>query len=146
MTPSTLTCLAENLRGVDGIICPVMDARRGQVYSATFKCDGETVTRLTPDRAISISDLAKELSEYAGESIYLSGDGYEVAYKGITNAGVILKKTPELLINENAYSVARVAYRKYLSGEAVTDREISATYLRLPQAERERLERLNKEN
>ncbi len=142
---STLEALAENLAGLRGIIVPVMDARRSQVYTATFTSDGERLTRLTPDRAISLSALAEELS--AAESpIYLSGDGYRVASEALLAAGVALSPTPELLITASAVSVARVAIRKFERGEYVSDRELVPTYLRLPQAERERLERLSNEN
>lgn len=142
---STLEELAENLFPLVGILVSVMDARRGQVYTATFRCDGESLTRLSPDRAIGIQELARELAEYGDEAIYLSGDGYELTARELSKCGVSINKTPELLISENAYSVAKAAYRKHLRGEAVTDSEISATYLRLPQAERERLERINTE-
>ena len=138
---STLEALAENLRGVKGIIVPCMDARRGQVYSATFKCDGKEMVRLTEDRAIALTDLAEELRAYEGEAIYLSGDGYSVAKRALSAAGVPLCETPELLILESAASVARVAKAKYEKGEAVSDIELSPVYLRMPQAERERLER-----
>ena len=138
---STIEALAENLSGLRGIIVPCMDARRGQVYSATFRCDGKTIERLTEDRAIALSALAEELKQYEGEKIYLSGDGYGVAKKTLAEAGVILEETPNLLILENGASVARVAKRKYDGGEVLTDTEISPVYLRMPQAERERLER-----
>lgn len=137
---STLEALAENLVPLSGILVPCMDARRNQVYTATFRCDGEKAERLTPDRAISLDDLAKELLEYS-EPIYLSGDGYKVAKAALEGAGVKISETPPILINENAESVARVAMRKYEAGEFVSDEELSPTYLRLPQAERERLER-----
>lgn len=137
---STLEALAENLAPLSGILVPCMDARRNQVYSATFRCDGKNTERLTPDRAIALDELAKELLEY-DEPIYLSGDGYGVAKAALEKAGVKISETPTILINENAESVARVALRKYESGEFVSDTEFSPTYLRLPQAERERLER-----
>lgn len=145
---STLEALAENLRGLKGIIVPCMDARRGQVYTATFFSDGKSLERVTEDRAIAISALAEELKEYEGRDIYLCGDGYSVAKKGLSSAGIVLCKTPELLILENAVSVARVAKAKYEAGEVVSDSELSPLYLRMPQAERERLEReaLKKEN
>jgi hypothetical protein len=57
-----------------------------------------------------------------------------------------VKDTPPLLIWENAYSVARVALKKYEAGEYESDLEIAPTYLRMPQAERERLERENNKN
>ena len=138
---STLEALAENLKGISGIILPCMDARRGQVYSATFRCDGQSIERLTEDRAIALSDLADELKAYEGEDIYLSGDGYAVAKKALTDLGIKLCGTPDLLILENAASVAKVAKRKFDQGETLTDSEISPVYLRMPQAERERLER-----
>ena len=138
---STIEALAENLAGLHGIIVPCMDARRGQVYSAIFRCNGHSIERLTEDRAIALSALAEELSRFEGENIYLSGDGYWVAKKTLSEAGIALSETPELLILENAASVARVAKRKFDSGEVMTDAEISPVYLRMPQAERERLER-----
>ena len=142
---STLDELAENLCGTDGIIVPCMDARRQQVYTATYRGRGEAIEKLTEDRAIAISELAEDLREY-NEPIYLSGDGYEVARRGLIAAGIDVKETPALLITENAYSVARVAKRKYDRGEIQSDLEIVPTYLRMPQAERERLERLSREN
>ena len=142
---STLDELAENLAGLDGIIVPCMDARRQQVYTATYKGTGGKLEKLTADRAIAISELAEELKEYNGTPIYLVGDGYETARRGVLAAGVEVKDTPPLLICENAYSVARVALKKYEAGEYESDLEIAPTYLRMPQAERERLERLAQE-
>lgn len=138
---STIEALAENLRGLRGIIIPAMDARRSQIYSATFRSDGRELTRLTGDRAVALSTLAEELREYEGEDIYLVGDGYAVAKRALEAAGVRLCETPELLTLESAASVAKVAKRKYESGEWVSDSELSPVYLRMPQAERERLER-----
>ena len=140
---STLDGLAENLRGLKGIIVPVMDARRGQVYSAIFRCDGEKMEKLAEDMAIAIKDLGEMLRQYEGESIYLVGDGYDVARRGITDSRIKLEITPHGMRNESAASVARVAHRQYNEGNTVSDSELSPTYLRLPQAERERLERSN---
>ena len=139
---STLEALAENLVPLKGVLVPCMDARRNQVYSATFRSDGENIERLTEDRAISLDELADELLKF-DEPIYLSGDGYSVAQRALLAKGVKLSETPELLILENGVSVARVAYKMYERGEYVTDTELSPTYLRLPQAERERIERLS---
>lgn len=141
---STLEALAENISPLRGILVPVMDARRGQLYTAIFKSDGVSCERLTPDMAISTEELAEKLKEYSGERIYLSGDGYTVAKRALSSFGVETENTPELLITENAYSCAKVAKRKYERGEYVSDIEYAPTYLRLPQAERERLEKINK--
>jgi len=141
---STLEALADNISPLRGILVPVMDARRGQLYTAIFKSDGVSCERLTPDMAISTEELAEKLKEYSGERIYLSGDGYTVAKRALSSFGVETENTPELLITENAYSCAKVAKRKYERGEYVSDIEYVPTYLRLPQAERERLEKINK--
>ena len=139
---STLDELAENLRGLNGILCPCMDARRSQVYNALYSSSGNEILKLTEDRAISLADLAEELRNYEGKAIYLSGDGYVQARAALDERGIKTEHTPALLIGENASSVAAIAYRKYLAGECVTDLDIAPTYLRMPQAERERLERM----
>ena len=142
---STIEALAENLMPLDGVIVPVMDARRAQVYTAIFVSDGAALHRECDDCAIPIKELAERLRQYNGKKIYLVGDGYSAATAGLVEAGINLSPTPPLLINENAYSIARVALRKYKNGEYIDDKSISPIYLRLPQAERERLERLNQE-
>jgi tRNA threonylcarbamoyladenosine biosynthesis protein TsaB len=141
---STIEALAENVAPLKGVIIPCMDARRGQIYTATFRCDGAKLERITEDRAISLIDLAEELREY-NENIYLCGDGYEVARKALISEGILISSTPELLITQNAASVAKVAKNKFDAGEYVNDTDLAPVYLRMPQAERERLERL-KEN
>lgn len=142
---STLEELAENIASLNGILIPCMDAHRNQLYTATFKSDGKNIERLTPDRAISIDELANELKKYEGVDIYISGDGYEVARRGLESLGVCVMETPRLLIHESAYSCAMVALRKYRAGEYTNDLQLSPSYLRLPQAERERLEKENLE-
>ncbi len=137
---STLEALAESLRGLRGIIVPVMDARRDQVYTAIFSSDGNELVRRAEDMAVSHSALAEMLRD-AEDRIYLVGDGYGVTKAALDALGVKTETTPERLRLESAASVGAVAYRKYKEGEAVDDLTISPTYLRMPQAERERLER-----
>lgn len=135
---STLEALAYNLRGYKGIICPVMNARRNQVYTAIFRSDGENIIRLCEDSAIAVTELDEMLSEYA-EPIHLSGDGIEVSLEGFVKTKP--EKTPEEETLQSAYSVARIALEKYRAGERGDDASLVPTYLRLSQAERERLER-----
>lgn len=138
---STLEALAENLSGIRGIIVPCMDARRGQVYTAIFESDENGIRRISEDMAIPLTELAEILGQYGDKRIYLSGDGYFGAKRALSDLGINTESTPALLILENAASVARVAERMFKSGETMSDTEISPTYLRVPQAERERLER-----
>ncbi len=140
---STLEALAENLRGLKGLICACMDARRSQVYNALFLSDGKTLTRITEDRAISLEALAKELRTHEGKDIYLVGDGYDVSYKFLAADGISLSVTPQGLRNQSAASCAAIASRLLAEGKAKSDRELSPSYLRMPQAERERLEKEN---
>ena len=140
---STLEALAYNLRIVKGIICPVMNARRSQVYTAIFESDGKTLKRLSEDMAISIEELDARLEKYNNEglNVYLCGDGVSVTLGGLTRTRI--EKTPEESTYQSAYSVSQVALALYGEGKYTTDTEISATYLRLSQAERERAEREN---
>lgn len=140
---STLEALAENLRGIEGLIIPAMDARRSQLYTAIFEFKDGVMIRHTEDLAISIAELAYMLKSHEGKNAYIVGDGYNVAHKELGKLGVKLCETPVLLRDENAFSVARVGYKQYLEGKTVSDNEHLPTYLRVPQAERERLEKLN---
>ena len=135
---STLEALACNLIGFEGIACPVMNARRGQVYNALFRVDNGTVERLCEDRALSITELEEELSRLDAP-VYLSGDGYGITLDGFKE--LKCKHTPEPLRYQSGYSVAICALKKYNEGVRTSDKELTATYLRLPQAERERLEK-----
>ena len=135
---STLEALAENLAHADGLICPVMNARRKQVYTALFRArDGKT-ERLLPDSAMAITELDALLEAYP-EPIRLVGDGYGVTLQDLTHPVIAI---PDRLRNQSAYSVAQVARRLYAEGVRMTDAELVATYLRPSQAERERRERL----
>lgn len=143
---STLEALAENTAGLSGLICPVMDARRGQVYNALFLRRDGILYRLTPDRAIGLSELAAELTgEHAGMPVLLVGDGVTVARDALAAMGVPLGEVPSLLLAQNASAVGRVALRMAERGETMSDEALRPIYLRQPQAERERLERLEKE-
>lgn len=140
---STIEALAYNLKGFEGYVVPVMDARRDQVYNAVFYSDGTDIKRLTEDRAISLSELDAELLKINTENcdVYFCGDGYSKAEA----LGSFGKETPMILREQNAYSVAQTALKKYGDGTngEYTDSELVPVYLRLPQAERERLERLS---
>lgn len=143
---STLEALAENLSGITGIIVPAMDARRSQLYTAIFEYSDGEMKRLTDDLAISISELKDMLKMYEGKDIYIVGDGYDVAHRELTKLGIKLCVTPDILREENAYSVAKVALKLHNEGKTTDDIAHLPTYLRVPQAERERLERLKNEN
>lgn len=136
---STLEALAENLSGVDGIICPAMNARRNQVYTALFRCCNGRIERLTEDRAITVEELENELSD-CNEKIYICGDGDFLLYDSKTKSKDYEYVSYPLRL-QNAYSVGVCALRKYKNGDFKTDTTIAPTYLRPSQAERTRNEK-----
>ena len=135
---STLEALSRNIEDVGAVVCPVMNARRGQVYTAIFK----NGTRVMEDRCMLLSDLLPILEEY-GMPVYFVGDGYELAHAAHPKGAI---STPEVLRYQSAYSVGKLAYEKICRGEYTTDEMIRVEYLRKPQAEREREERLGGKN
>lgn len=136
---STLEGLAYNLTGFDAVACAVMDARRGQLYNALFRVRGGSVERLTEDRMIAAGELAEELAKLS-EKIIIVGDGAEV----LLRAGSVGELAPPLLRLQNAVSVCRAAevLAENSPENIKTARQLMPGYLRLPQAERERLANL----
>lgn len=135
---STLEALARNPAIPSGLICPVMNARRNQVYTALFRANGDTLERLMPDSAISIEELDKLLENY-NEPVILCGDGYDITASQIKHSQIPL---PERLRHQSAFNVALCALDTIERGAAGTDLSLAPTYLRLSQAERERNKRL----
>jgi tRNA threonylcarbamoyladenosine biosynthesis protein TsaB len=134
---STLDVLALTLADVPGdfMICPVMDARRGQFYNALFR-SGHAPQRLTEDRAVSGEQIAEELKKY-GLPVMANGDGYRVFEPFLKDIPVL--KTPDKLIYQSASKVAEAAYNKYEEAEnksVFTDLNFKPVYLRPSQAER----------
>ena len=134
---STLEAMAWHGLSAGGYICPVMDARRSQVYNAIFKIEGGRPVRVTEDRPIALSELADEVSAL-NAPVFLVGDGTELTRKYFESAGIPCVAAPENLRWQSAWGVAMAATDK----EPVSSAELMCVYLRLSQAERERQERL----
>ena len=137
---STLEAMAENFGAFDGYIVPVMDAQRSQVYNAVFQAEQGSLKRITQDRAISLDDLGKELAELTGP-IYLVGDGSNLTYRTLKDSIPALAMPAEHRMHQRAAGVALVAEKMLQRGENCNAAELTPNYLRLSQAERERLER-----
>jgi tRNA threonylcarbamoyladenosine biosynthesis protein TsaB len=138
---STLEAMAHQLSLMDGILCPVMDARRSQVYNALFEAECGSLRRLCPDRALGLEALAEELRAKKKCKIIV-GDGAQLCYNYLKENGVEAVLAPIHLRLQSAWGVARAAYLKAIAGETVPAEALNASYLRLPQAERERLKRI----
>ena len=141
---STVESMALQLGIYEGIVVSVMDARRSQVYNAVFDARQGTLHRLCQDRAISLADLGKELEVYE-KPIFLVGDGSILCYNTLKEQipGLILP--PEHKMHQRAAGVALAAMEQIQQGMDGNAAALEPNYLRLSQAERERLERQKKE-
>ena len=138
---STLEAMALTLGAWQGYVCPVMDARRSQVYNALFHVSGGKLERIRPDRAISLADLGEELKNLE-EPIFLVGDGSNLCYNTLLETVTGLVLPPEHRMHQRASGVALAAEALLAAGGTFSGAELVPNYLRLSQAERERLEKL----
>ena len=135
---STLEAMAWHGLAAGGYICPVMDARRSQVYNALFKIENGRPVRMTEDRPIALDELSKEVTAL-NAPVFLVGDGAALCFEYFTAHGVPCVMAPDNLRWQDAWGVAMAAADK-TPGNAD---ELLPVYLRLSQAERERQERLS---
>ena len=138
---STLEAMALSLGAWQGYVCPCMDARRSQVYNALFSVSQGTLERLREDRAIALTELAEELKALDGP-IFLVGDGSTLAYRTLSGEIPNLVLPPEHRMHQRADGVALLAAQKIAAGEPGDANALTPNYLRLSQAERERMEKL----
>ena len=142
---STLEAMALGLGIMDGHICCCMDARRKQVYNAVFLAENGHLTRVCEDRAISLEELQEELLSIDGP-IYLVGDGAELTMRTLGAEIPELILPPEHRRHQRASGVALAAIGAMERGESADGASLQPNYLRLSQAERERMEKLRKNN
>ena len=142
----TLEGLAYRVSVFDGIICPIMDARRNQVYTGIYKMDKGNLVCLSEQKAVDIHEIMEELEKYDEKVIFL-GDGVEVQRETIEKE---FKKeycfAPIHLSKQSAAAVAVFLYIYFNQGKAEDAAEHKPIYLRKSQAEREREERLKKQD
>lgn len=139
---NSLHALAVGAWGVDGIICPILDARREQVYCAAYEFMGDALpVRVLPDAAIPLKDFLSQLP--ADRPLYFTGDGVAVHEKTIRETlGSRAHFAPthaRVLRASSACVIAEAPETELLAPAALTP-----IYLRAPQAERERSERLTR--
>ena len=140
---STLEAMALSLGVWDGIVCSVMDARRNQVYNGIFRASCGTCTRVQEDRAVSIAELGEDLQNFDGP-VFLVGDGSALCYNTLLEKVPGLVLPPEHRMHQRAAGVALAAERMIAAGETGDAAALTPNYLRLSQAERERLARESK--
>ena len=139
----TLKAMAYNAYGYGGVICPIMDARRSQVYTGIYEFDGDVFNTLWDDCAVSFDELLKKLEEYAvkrNKKIIFIGDGIPVYRERIAGHFANDKAyefAPASMNRQRAASVAALGCIYYSEGRTEKAAEHLPEYLRLSQAERE---------
>lgn len=136
---STLEALSLNWYNANGIVCPIMDARRSQVYAAAYRFNGEVKgEEIIEPVNCEISKLVERLNSL-GEKVFFTGDGVPVYREYIENNLKTGYAFP-MAVNayQNAGNVAVLAEYYAGKGETRKAEEVSPIYLRKPQAERER--------
>lgn len=141
---STLEAMAWPLSHLAGIIVCAMDARRQQIYNAVFLAEGGQLTRLREDRAISLADAAADLRDLDGP-LTIVGDGAALCCDYLTAQGIDCQLAPAHLRLQSAVGVGMAAAHAGMDS-AQSAQDVAPVYLRLSQAERERLARLSAEN
>lgn len=137
----TVEAIAYNLYGHEHIICPIMDARRNQVYTGLYTFKNGEFTHILDQCALDIAEIVDKINEL-GDSVLFLGDGVDVYKDKIAD---IIKMpysfAPASCNRQRAACVATLGERMYAEGKIENARDHAPDYLRLSQAERERLEK-----
>ena len=150
----TVEALAWNVYGTNSLICPLMDAKRSQVYTGLFACPDKEASNtiaepvaqelitLIEQKAVAIEEMIEEINTIGKEVVYL-GDGVD-AYKEKICAltKVPYSFAPAHLCKQRAGSLATCAVPYFYAGRTQTASEHEPIYLRLSQAEREHAEKM----
>ena len=137
----TVDGMAYGLFGYSGLICPIMDARRNQVYTGLYRFTEGEFQVVEEQMAISVSELIEKLNAY-GEKVTFLGDGVPV-YRNQFENGLTGEYAfaPAHLNRQRAAAVGALGMKYFQEGKVESARDHRPDYLRLSQAERERAEK-----
>lgn len=137
----TVDGLAYSLYGTERVICPLMDARRQQVYTGLYTFEKEEFKIISAQQATSIETIIEKVNTL-GRSVIFLGDGVPV-YKDVIAAQVKVDYSfaPSHLAYQRAGAVAALAEIYYQQGRVESASAHRPDYLRLSQAERELMEK-----
>ena len=138
---STLEAMAQQVRLEGCYICACMDARRDQVYNAIFYATGGDLQRVTEDRAVSLEALKEDLQKLDA-TVILVGDGAQLVHESLKLNNLVLP--PEQCRQQRASGVAQLVCQAIAEGKSADGADLTPNYLRLSQAEREKLEKQKK--
>ena len=140
----TVDGLAYNLCGVSENVCPMMDARRNQVYTGLYSFEANKMNVLIPQKAVAIEEIISDINKN-GQAVIFLGDGVPVQRKTIEEmVKVPYTFAPPHMARQRAGALGALAFVYYKDGRVEHARDHKPGYLRLSQAERERLEKEKK--
>lgn len=136
----TVDALAYNIFGTSRIICPMMDARRNQVYTGLYRF--ETAFQVVEEQmAAGVDEIVEKINK-RGEPVVFLGDGVPVQEQYLNeHVEVDYLIAPSHLDRQRAAAVGTLALSYYKKGRLESAKDHQPDYLRLSQAERERMER-----
>ena len=136
----TVDGMAYNLFGCTGLICPMMDARRNQVYTGIYRFE-QGFEIVEEQMAIAVQELIEKLNAY-GEKVTFLGDGVPVYAKQLEEGLIVPYNFAPAHVNRQSAAAVGTLGMKYITeGKTETAREHQPDYLRVSQAERERAEK-----
>ncbi len=141
---STLDALAFNLPFCEGLVCPILDARRSQVYTAIYKWEAGDLHSIEAPMAISLDELMEKLLARSERVIFV-GDGIEknaeVLIKNLGNRAIFSPNTARM---PRASSVAQLALQKAKDENLESFFALTPNYLRKAEAERQYEEKMKR--
>lgn len=137
----TVEGLAYNLYDISGLICPIMDARRKQVYTGIYRFTDHQLKVVEDQMAVPMETVIEKLNQY-GEAVTFLGDGVPVFHELIAEKMTVpYSFAPAHVNKQRAAAVAALGEIYYRQEKTETAMEHVPDYLRVSQAERERAER-----
>ncbi len=137
----TVDAIAYNLAGHRDLVCPLMDARRNQTYTGLYRFCGNRMEVIKAQCAVDIGEILADINHIGEPAVFL-GDGTAVFRPAIVEqCCVSYTFAPPHVNKQRAGALAALAIQYFIEGKAVTAEEHRPDYLRLSQAERERMEK-----
>lgn len=137
----TVDGIAYNLVGHRDMVCPLMDARRNQTYTGLYRFDGDKMEVVLEQCAVGIDEIVAKINTI-GQAVVFLGDGVPVFRDYLKeNCKVPYLFAPAHMNKQRAGAVAVLGMQYFKEGRIETAEEHKPEYLRLSQAERERLEK-----
>lgn len=140
----TVDALAWNLYGCPDYICPMMDARRNQVYTGIYRFEDGKFCVIEEQKPAAVQEIAQKLNALGGPAVFL-GDGVPVYREELERTMTVpYRFAPAHVNRQRASAVAVLAMQYVREGRTETAAEHTPDYLRPSQAERERAEMLKR--